>query len=125
MDQHSTRPEAIELEAVRLERWNEKELIGHYMRPLLHVYFIWDPDVHHRATGKPLRPRGGAFNLSARKCIERTRQEHRELLAEFESLLRGAETALEAADLGARRLTDDELFMEARRAFDPLVPDSP
>gem|GEM_PF-2596043 len=37
---------------------------------------------------------------------------HQELLSEFESLLRGAETALEAAELGARRLNDEELLLK-------------
>src|SRR5208337_2011659 len=62
-------------------------------------------------------------SLSARKCIERGYQEHRQLLAEFESLLRGLETTLEAAELGARRLTDEDLFLEAKRALNPLSPD--
>src|SRR5207245_10546763 len=33
------------------------------------------------------------------------------------------ETTLEAAELVARRLTDDELFLEAKRALNPLCPD--
>jgi hypothetical protein len=61
--------------------------------------------------------------LSTRKSIERSRQEHDDLLAEFESLLRGVETALEAAELGARRLSDEELFLETKRALNPLSPD--
>ena len=36
-------PEAIALDELRVERWRAKEADGHYMRPLLHVYFIWDP----------------------------------------------------------------------------------
>ena len=79
--------------------------------------------MHHRISGKPLKPRGDIFSLSARKSIERTWQEHQELLAEFESLLHGVETALQAAELGARRLNDDELFLEAKRALNPLCPD--
>src|SRR5258708_9621700 len=55
--------------------------------------------------------------------MERSCQEHRQLLAEFESLLRGLETTLEAAELGGRRLTDDDLFLEAKRALNPLSPD--
>ena len=35
-----------------------------------------------------------------------------------------AETALEAVELGARRLTDHELFVEAKRALNPLAADS-
>jgi hypothetical protein len=34
-------------------------------------------------------PGGGRWSLSATKCIERTRQEHEDLLAEFNSLMTG------------------------------------
>jgi hypothetical protein len=122
--QHSESSEVVALDELRLERWRAKELNGCYMRPLLHVYFIWDPVVHHRVSGKPLKPTGNPFSLSARKCIDRSRQEHEHLLAEYESLLRGVESALEAAELGARRLTDEELFLETKRALNPLTPDS-
>jgi KaiC/GvpD/RAD55 family RecA-like ATPase len=121
--QQSERLEVIALDEVRVERWRIKEANGHYMRPLLHVYFIWDPVVHRRIAGKPLKPTGKPFSLSARKCIERSHQEHQQLLAEFESLLRGLETTLEAAELGARRLSDEDLFLEAKRALNPLSPD--
>jgi hypothetical protein len=122
--QSSERTEVIELDALRVERWRGKEDAGAYLRPILHVYFIWDPILHHRIIGKPLKPHSEIFNLSARKCIERSRQEHQDLLAEFESLLGGVETALGAAELGARRLTDHELFIEAKRAVNPLAADS-
>jgi hypothetical protein len=121
--QHSEREEAVALDELRIERWRNKETSGLYMRPLLHVFFMWDPVLHHRLSGKPLKPNGDIFSLSARKAIERSRQEHRDLLAEFESLLRGVETALEAAELGARRMSDEELFLEAKRALNPLSPD--
>ena len=114
---------AIELDRLRVDRWAAKEGAGHYMRPLLHAYLIWDPVLHRRLAGKPLKPNGELFSLSARKSIERSRQEHEDLLAEFESLLRGVETALEAAELGARRLSDDDLFLETKRALNPLSPD--
>jgi hypothetical protein len=122
--QRSERTEVIELDALRVERWRGKEEAGAYMRPILHVYFIWDPVLHHRIIGKPLKPKGDLFSLSARKCVERSRQEHQDLLAEFESLLGGVETALEAAELGARRLTDHDLFIEAKRTLNPLAADS-
>jgi hypothetical protein len=121
--QCSEREEVIALDALQIERWKNKEQAGAYMRQLLHVYFIWDAALHRRIIGKPLRPQGNIFNVSSRKSIERTRQEHRDLLAEFESLLRGIETALEAAELRARRLSDYELFVEAKRALNPLAPD--
>jgi hypothetical protein len=122
--QRSERNEVIELDALRVERWRKKEEAGSYMRPILHLYFIWDPVLHHRIIGKPLKPKGDLFSLSARRCVERSRQEHQDLLAEFESLLGGVETALGAAELGARRLTDHELFVEAKRALNPLAADS-
>jgi hypothetical protein len=122
--QRSERTEVMELDSLRVERWRGKEEAGSYMRPILHVYFIWDPVLHHRIIGKPLKPKGDLFSLSARRCVDRSRQEHQDLLAEFESLLGGVETALGAAELGARRLTDYELFIEAKRALNPLAVDS-
>jgi hypothetical protein len=121
--QKSECEEAIELDVRRVERWVAKEAAGHYMRPLLHAYLIWDSVLHRRLAGKPLKPKGELFSLSARKSIERSRQEHDDLLAEFESLLRGVETGLEAAELGARRMSDVELFLETKRALNPLNPD--
>jgi hypothetical protein len=122
--QHSERAEVITLDELRVELWMEKEATGCFMRPLLHAYFIWDPLIHHRVAGKPLKPSSNPFILSARKSIDRSRREHEQLLAEYESLLRGVETALEAAELGARRLTDEELFLETKRALNPLAPDA-
>ena len=122
--QHSEPLEAVVLDDLRLDRWRSREAAGCYMRPLLHAYFIWDPAVHHRVTGKPLTGSGNPFNLSARKCISRAKEEHDALVAEFESLLRGAEAAIEAAELGARRLSDEALFLETKRALNPLCPDS-
>ena len=110
------------LDAMRLEAWREKAEAGHYLRPLLYVYFIWDPRVHHRVTGKAVR-RNFNWSLAAKVSIERSRKEHEELLAEFESLLVGIEATMQAAELGPRRLTDQEMFLEAKRALNPLEPD--
>jgi TraG P-loop domain len=121
--QRSEREEVGTLDRLRVERWKNRELMGGYMRTLLHVYFIWDPVMHHHVSGKPLKPSGNVFSFSARKCIQRSAREHQQLVTEFESLLRGVETALEAADLGARRLTDEDLFLEAKRALNPLRQD--
>jgi type IV secretion system protein TrbE len=121
--QKSDRSEAVLLDDLRVERWRIKEAAGHFTRTLLHAYFIWDPALHRRLAGKPLKARGSLFSLSARKCIDRSQREHLELLAEFESLLQGIETGLQAAEMGARRLSDDELFLEAKRALNPLSPD--
>jgi hypothetical protein len=110
------------LDASRLAAWKAKAEAGHYLRPVLHLYFIWDPRIHHRVTGKTKR--GPVWTLSQRAAIERTRHEHHELVQEFESLLVGIETTMQAADLGPRRLSDQELFVEAKRALNPLEADT-
>ncbi|MGC2742892.1 MAG: hypothetical protein WA672_06875, partial [Candidatus Angelobacter sp.] len=55
--------------------------------------------------------------------IQRSRQEHESLVAEFETLLVGIEATMQAAELGARRLDEQELFLEAKRSLNPLEAD--
>lgn len=119
----SAQPEVAILDEARIENWQNKAAQGSYLRPLLHAYFIWDPRIHHQVTGKPMK-RKLSFDLSARNAIRRSEQEHRELLAEFESLLVGIEATMQAAELAPRRLTDQELFLEAKRALSPLETDT-
>lgn len=110
------------LDTARLETWGMKAASGHYLRPLLHVYFIWDPRVHHRVTGKSQK-QPFQFSLSSRVAIQRSRQEHESLVAEFETLLVGIEATMQAAEFGAHRLHEQELFLEAKRALNPLEAD--
>src|ERR1700691_1432729 len=35
------------LDRERLRLWNLREQEGHYLQRRFHVYFIWNPDVHH------------------------------------------------------------------------------
>src|SRR5579859_1498399 len=128
LDQYSAARKSQEeavliLDGLRVERWASRESEGQYMRQMVHAYFIWDPVEHHRVTGKRAKQKAGRFSLSADKCIERTRREHDDLVAALEFLRQGIETAMQAADLGPRRLTDHELFLEARRALNPLQTD--
>src|SRR5215469_10040452 len=58
---HSAHEIGRTLDAARLDAWRAKADAGHYLRPLLHVYFIWDPAVYHRVTGKSTRRN---FNFS-------------------------------------------------------------
>jgi type IV secretory pathway VirB4 component len=122
--QDSTNPQLNSLDTVRLERWRAKESACDYARSILHAYFIWDPAVHFRVTGKRTTPNPTRFNISSRKAIERSSQEHDQLIAEFESLLSGIEASMQAAEMGAKRLSDEDLFQEAKRALDPLNPDT-
>ena len=123
-DQDSSVPEIVRtLDVVRMEAWRAKAAAGHYLRPLLHIYLIWDPRIHHRVTGKaPIR--SGSWSLSATASIQRSRREHEELVAEFESLLVGIETTMTAAELGPRRLSDHQLFLEAKRGLNPIETDT-
>src|SRR6516162_9390739 len=44
-------PTLLALDRERLEAWRRKEQDGFYLRPLLHVYFHWNPLVHHELPG--------------------------------------------------------------------------
>ena len=37
------------LDRLRVEQWRAKDAIGSYLRHLLHVYFIWNPKIHHQS----------------------------------------------------------------------------
>lgn len=111
------------LDSLRVAGWLQKAADGYFQRPLVHAYFIWDPRIHHHVTGKTGK-RSLTWGLSARRSIERSRREHDELVAEFESLLVGIEATMRSAELGPRRLSDQELFGEAKRALNPLDADT-
>lgn len=122
-------PTLAALDRLRLDAWREKENAGYYLRPLLNVYFHWDPLVHHElpgvSFGKTLTSRFSldSFSLSANKCIQRTEREHADLLAEFGSILSGVEQTLRATGMAVLRMTDKELFLEMKRALHPLMLD--
>jgi type IV secretory pathway VirB4 component len=111
------------LDRERVEAWRARDAAGHYLRHILHAYFIWDPRVHHQQRDSDWTQRMG-WSLSAKKSIERSRQEHEELLAEFESLLAGVEATLHATGIKAGRMTHNDIFLEVKRALSPLVEDT-
>ncbi len=67
---------------------------------------------------------GAKRSLAAGKCIERTRQEHEDFLAEFNSLMSGVEASLHSTGMLVRRLTHQEIFLEIKRALNPLQEDT-
>jgi hypothetical protein len=112
----------------RLAIWQRKEAGGEYLRRMTHLYLIWDSERHHRVlavSGKTAKRNkdGGGFSLSTRKIVQRTLKEHSDLMSEFESLLNGIESAMVAAGLDPQRMSDQELFLETKRALAPLKPD--
>ena len=116
--------QALDRERIRL--WNTRQQEGHYLRRRLHVYFIWNPEVHHESQDFEWRKRRGkasGWSLSANKCIQRTFREHEDFLSEFESLMAGAQATLEATGLQPRRMTDQEMFLEVKRALNPIASD--
>jgi type IV secretory pathway VirB4 component len=110
------------LDQQQTEAWRKKEADGHFLRHLLHVYFIWDPRIHHQSPDLQLKKkmRGGSMSMSAKKCIQRTRREHMDLIAEFRSLMSGVETTLRATGMKIQRMNNDELFIEVKSALNPL-----
>src|SRR5215471_10409938 len=121
-------PTLLDLDRARLDAWLQREQDGYYLRPGLHAYFHWNPAIHHQLPGNALgnitkRMRRDGFSLSANKCIQRTRREHEDLLSEFASILSGVEQTLKATGMAVRRMRDGEIFLELKRALNPLLRD--
>jgi len=115
------------LDRERLRLWNIREQEGRYLQRRLHVYFIWNPDIHHDSPDfewRKTRKKANKWSLSANKCIQRTLREHEDCLSEFESLMAGAQSTLEATGMHPRRMTDQEMFLEVKRAMNPLMIDA-
>ena len=116
-----------ELDRLHIELWRSQESAGFYLEHFLHLYFIWNPRIHHQSPDfewKRTMKSGGRLSVSAAKCIERSRQEHEELLAEFNSLLAGVEATLGATGMSIRRMTQQNIFLEIKRALQPLGNDT-
>ena len=84
---------------------------------MLHFYFVWDPRIHHQSPEFEWKKkvRGGSFSMSASKCIERSRREHEDLVAEFNSLMSGVEATLQATGMRIERLTQNDIFLELKQ----------
>src|SRR5580693_7172051 len=116
-----------ELDRLHIDLWRSRESAGFYLEHFLHLYFIWNPRIHHESPDlewKRTMKSSGRLSLSAAKCIERSRQEHEELLAEFNSLLAGVEATLGATGMSIRRITQQNIFLEIKRALHPLGNDT-
>jgi hypothetical protein len=66
--------QALDRERIRL--WNTRQQEGHYLRRRLHVYFIWNPDVHHESRissgGRHARKRAGGASQRTNASSERS-----------------------------------------------------
>ena len=120
-------PVLRELDRLHAELWRSRETAGFYLEHFLHLYFIWNPWIHHQSPDfewKRTMKSGRRFSVSVTKCIERSRREHEELLAEFNSLLAGVEATLGATGMSIRRMTHEDIFLEIKRALHPLGKDT-
>ena len=118
--QRTDQAELMALDAHRLAMWRNKEQRNYFFNTRLHAYLIWDPRTHAKLYHSLQRKReSGMASVSQAKCIERSRKEHEALLQEFESIVRGIETSMESAGLGLKRLDDQQLFDELKRAQVP------
>ena len=43
----SENPVLQDIDRIRMQRWDENEERGFYLRHILHAYFIWNPRTHH------------------------------------------------------------------------------
>ncbi len=125
-EQRNESPVLQAVDRVHADLWRSRDCDGLYLRHLLHAYFIWNPRIHHQSPDLEWKKkmRGTNTSLSATKCIERTRREHEDLLAEFNSLMSGVEATLQATGMVIRRMTHDAIFREVKRALYPLGDDA-
>jgi len=126
-ERRSESPVLRELDRLRVELWQGREAGGFYLQHFLHLYFIWNPRIHHESPDfewKRKMKASGSSTLSAKKCIERSRQEHEELVAEFNSLLAGVEATLGSTGMSMRRMSHQDIFLEIKRALHPLGNDT-
>ena len=119
----SENPVLQDIDRIRMQQWDENEARGFYLRHILHAYFIWNPRIHHEMADRQEGKKRNWFSLSADKCIQREHREHEDLLAEFSSLMAGVEQTLGATGMRTHRMTDGEMFVEAKRSLNPVFED--
>lgn len=107
------------------DAWLTKDAGGFYLRHFLHLYFIWDPRIHHQSPDLEWKKkmRGTTLSMSQTKCIERSRREHEDLVSEFRSLMAGVEATLQSTGMKFARMSGNDLFLEIKRALNPVERD--
>jgi len=121
-EQHSSSIVLQTFDREQANVWLTKNGAGYYLDQSLHIYFIWNPRIHHQSHDFDWKKkmRGGSFSMSAMKCVERSQREHEALVAEFNSLMSGVADSLEATGMKIERMSHQELFLEVKRSLNPL-----
>ena len=123
-EQRNQSPVLQAVDHVHADLWRSRDCDGLYLRHILHAYFIWNPRIRQSPDLEwKKKMRGSSASLSATKCIERTRREHEDLLAEFNSLMSGVEATLQATGMAIHRMPHDSIFHEVKRALNPVGDD--
>src|SRR5207244_3502728 len=88
------------IDGERCSRWSEKETAGEFLDYGLYAMFYWDPLIHQSDPGHEWEQKlRRSWSLSTGKCIQRSRSEHKRLMAEFTSLLAGIVNTLGATEM--------------------------
>ena len=113
------------LDREQTDAWLKKDADGLYLRHFLHLYFIWDARIHHQSPDLEWKKkmRSTSLSMSQTKCIERSRREHEDLVSEFRSLMAGVEATLQSTGMRLVRMPGNDLFLEIKRALNPLAND--
>jgi hypothetical protein len=117
---------AVALDESRVARWRVRAANGDFLTRGLTVYFTWNPEVHRRVvatSGGPkskIAPATQSFSPFMKTCITRERIQHEAILAQFESILRGIESSMNAADFSPARMSHEEMFLEIQKTISPF-----
>src|SRR5438876_4994813 len=121
-EQRNSSPVLQLLAREQTDAWLKKDTDGYYLCHFLRLYFIWDPRIHRQSPDFEWKKkmRGTSFSMSQTKCIERSRREHEDLVVEFLSLMAGVEATLQSTGMKLTRMSSHDLFLEIKRALNPL-----
>jgi hypothetical protein len=125
---HTSLPAALALEEERVRDWKQRAKYGEFLTRSLTMYFIWDPEAHRRVMAAAGTPWSGAKNAThtfspfKNSCITRERAQHEAILAQFQSLLRGIESSMVAAEFEPVRMSHEEIFFEIQTTISPFCP---
>jgi hypothetical protein len=125
---HTALPAALALEEERVKDWRQRATSGEFLTRSLTMYFIWSPEAHRRVMAAAGTPWSGAKNATqslsplAKSCITRERAQHEAILAQFQSILRGIESSMVAAEFEPVRMSHEEMFLEIQTTISPFCP---
>jgi hypothetical protein len=117
---------AVALDESRVTRWMKRAGSGDFLTRGLTIYFTWSPVVHRRvmaASGgaaSKIAPDRESLSIFTKTCITRSLAQHEAIMSQFESILRGVESSMIAADFSPERLTHEEMFLEIQSTLSPF-----